>query len=158
MIPRDTKTSGNFAQAIPTVFRYFMLGLFVVFAGFATYFAEEAFFPEKSSFSRNSIEHSIDSDLIQMREQNSAIFFHQLKKVYLSDHRTEKVPIDWSKIFSKHFEEKNDSKQILQIDLFDSSDGKNPKERNLLVVQYSLLDESTKNKLWEISRTYELPK
>ena len=135
-----------------------MLAAFVFCAGIAIYFGEEIFFPEKSAFTRDSIEYSIDSDLIHLKEDKSVTFFHHLKKVYLSDHRLEKEPINWTKIFSNHFIETSDSKQILQIDLFDSFDGQDKTDTNLLIVQYSLIDETTKNKVWEFSRTYEVPK
>jgi hypothetical protein len=141
------------------VFRHLFLAIFVLSAGIATYFAEELFFPEKSAFPRDSVEYSIDSDLIHMKKEDPSVnFFHSLKKVYLSDHRIEKTPINWTKIFSNHFIETTDSKKILQIDLFDSADGKNKAEENLLILQYSLIDETTKNKLWELSKTYQIPK
>lgn len=138
--------------------RHLFLAIFVVAAGVATYFAEELIFPEKSSFPRDSVEYKIDSDLIQMREDPNLAFFRHLKKVYLSDHRTQKTNIEWSKIFSNHFSENPASNQSLQIDLFDSPSENPSKEEPLLIVQLSLVDDLTKNKLWELSRTYGIPK
>lgn len=138
--------------------RHLFLAIFVVAAGVATYFGEELIFPEKSSFPRDSVEYKIDSDLIQMREDPKVSFFRDLKKVYLSDHRIQKTKIDWSKIFSSHFSELPTSKQSLQIDLFDSVSENNSKDEPLLIVQFSLIDDLTKNKLWELSRTYSIPK
>ncbi len=158
MINSHYKPFELIAAALPLLFRYSMLAAFVLCAGIATYFAEEILFPEKSSFPRDSIEYRIDSDLIQMREDPKLAFFRRLKRVYLSDHRTEKKNINWSKIFSNHFAEVSDSNQSLQIDLFDSASEKNSKEEPLLIVQFSLVDDVSKNKIWELSRTYGIPK
>lgn len=139
------------------IFRYLILAIFVVSAGISIYFGEALLFPEKSSFPRDSIEYSIDTDLIQLKHEGKAGTFNNLKKVYLSDHRVQKHNIDWSKIFSNHFTESPDSNHTLQIDLFDSINEKTNKE-DLLIVQFSLIEDSTKNKIWEMSRTYPNPK
>lgn len=158
MINSHNKTFALIAAAFPLLFRYSMLAAFVLCAGIATYFVEEILFPEKSSFPRDSVEYRIDSDLIQMREDPKHAFFRRLKKVYLSDHRTEKTNINWSRIFSNHFVEVSDSNQSMQIDLFDAASEKNSKEEPLLIVQFSLVDDVSKNKIWELSRTYAIPK
>ncbi len=158
MINSHIKPYKLLANVFPFFFKYLMLAAFVLCAGVATYFAEELIFPDKSSFARDSVEYKIDSDLIQMRDDPNLAFFRRLKKVYLSDHRTQKTNINWSKIFSNHFSEIPDSNQSLQIDLFDSPSETNSKEEPLLIVQFSLVDDASKNKLWEMSRTYGIPK
>lgn len=134
--------------------RYLILAAFVISAGIATYFGEQLLFPLKSSFARDSIEYSIDSDLIQLKHDGKLDILKDLKKVYLNDHRLKKSHIDWNKIFSNHFTENSSSPNSLHIDLFDSTDEKTNKE-DLLIIQFSLINELTKNKLAEISRTYK---
>lgn len=140
------------------IFRVVFLILFVLFAGIATYFGEELIFPERGNFPKFSLESEIEFQLSQLNLVESDQPTFQFRKAYLRDHRVKKVEIDWNKIFSRYFYKNSQSKMNLEIDIFDSNEeAQKPTTTKNIIIQLSLVEDVSQNKIWESSFTVYQP-
>ena len=139
------------------VVRFFWLALFALFVAVASYLAEELVFPLRPSFSQGTIEWKIHQDLNTLKEQSALPKeFNQLHQVFLLDHRKKTLPLNWNEISKFHFEQRKNGQFDLQIEAFDEDGGN--KSSQLLILQFSLFDKNSKNKVWELSRSYKIQK
>ncbi len=135
--------------------KYLWLALFVLFVGIASYLAEELFFPPHLPFVSNSPEAIIHADFETLKKgKNIPPEIHNLKEIFFSDHRLKKTEINWEALSKLDFPKKKDGSYELQIEAFDATDETN-KDKALSIFQFSLFDKTSKNKIWEISRTFE---
>ena len=137
--------------------KYILLACFALLIGVASYLAEELFFPEGPPFKRGSIEFGISQDLKKLQENNQfPSAFSEIRQVFLSDHRFKKTELNWKRLSQLYFPQKADGKFDLQIEIFDSEleAMKNP-EDSMVILQMSLFDFQSKNKIMEISRSYK---
>jgi len=136
------------------ILKYLWLALFVLFVGIASYLAEELFFPVHMPFASNSPEAIIFSDFKELRNsKNLPIEILQVREVFFSDHRIQKTNINWEEMSKIYFPRKMNGAFELQIEAFDAPD-EGKVDGNLSIFQFSLFEKMTKNKVWELSRTY----
>ena len=108
--------------------------------------------PAISNFSKK-----VASDLIQARRQN---FFpkpiESLSQIQIATHTKNK---QWKqkilKSISLPFDKSSSGKYSLQIDAIESFV---PEAEAILILQFNIFEDATKNKLWENSRIYHLDK
>lgn len=138
--------------------RFLWLALFVFLVGIASYLAEELFFPLRPAVSQDSIEWKIHTDLKGLKEENLLPGeLQEVHQVFVSDRRQNGLPINWKEISKFHFKQKPTGLYDLQIEIFDTNfdnENRNTKEKNQYIFQFSLFDRKSKNKIWELSRTY----
>ena len=144
---------------LTSMLKYFVLACFALLIGVASYLAEDLFFPERPPFKRGSFESGVSQDLKKLQEDSQLPpVFSEIRQVFLSDHRLKKTDLNWKKLSQLYFPQKNDGKYDLQIEVFDSdtevTTEKSPKD-TLVVMQISLFDVRSKNKVSEISRSYK---
>lgn len=133
--------------------KYLWLALFVLFVGVASYFAEQIFFPHRNFFAPETPEALIYQDLKELQSAHELPKeLHQVREVFFSDHRLEKKNINWIELSKIFFSRTPEGAYDLQIEAFDAPD-EEKKSPNLSIFQFSLFDNS-KNKIWEMSRTY----
>ena len=136
--------------------KYLWLALFALFVGIASYFAEELFFPIRPSFSLESPEGIIYQDLRDLDSKKSLpLELQHVKEVFFSYHRLQKTNINWLEISKFYFPQKSTGKFDLQIEAFDTQDDEKSGKGHLSIFQFSLFDTASKNKIWEMSRTYK---
>lgn len=142
------------------MYKALVLFLFAAFVGIASYLIDEmgVNLPTRPL---DPVTESIKKDFAEI--QTTKEFppeFQQVHKVYVSDHRTKKVAIDWPQISTHHFPQKTDGLYDLQIEVFD--DGSVTMENgqvsgnSIMILQFSLMDLKSRNKILEISRSYKL--
>lgn len=138
--------------------RYIVLACFALLVSIASFLAEDLFFPASPPFTRGTIELEISKDLKKLREnQQFPPSLSDLKQVFISDHRFEKTELNWPKLSHLYFPQKLDGKYDLQIEVFDSeADETLVAEDALIILQMSLFDAKSKNKILEISRSYKI--
>lgn len=140
--------------------KYILLGIFTLFIGVASYLAEELYFPTPneaiSSFTEGTLERVIDQDFKKLASSNLLPNeISRIKTVYFSDHRSNPVQINWNELSMQHFPQRPQGKFDFQIEAFDSdSNEKNSSEGEVIILQFSLFDSESKNKVWELSRSY----
>lgn len=139
-------------------FRFFWLAVFAILIGIASYLAEELLFPTRT-FPSGTLESQIHEDFRKLQDQNQLP--HEMKslhEIFIQDQRNGKTAINWAQLSQYDFPKEPSGNFDLQIELIDASENskKSPKD-NFLVVQYSLFDKTSKNKIWELSRQYFYP-
>lgn len=140
--------------------KYVLLGIFSLFIGIASYLAEDLFFPipneNSSSFAEGTLERAIDQDFKNLEKSNLLPNeVARVKMVYFLDHRSNPIQIDWKELSNQHFPQRSQGKFDFQIEAFDSdSKESNSSESEVIILQYSLFDSASKNKIWELSRSY----
>ncbi len=136
--------------------KYVWLALFALFVGIASYLAEEIFFPIRPPFPPNSPELAIYHDLKDLQSKKSLpTELQQLSEVFISDHRINKTEVKWAEISKYFFHRKSDGTHELQIEAFDAPDNEKKENSTGFILQLSLFDKTTKNKIWELSRNYD---
>ncbi len=99
----------------------------------------------------------IDQDLIAAQQNN---FFpetiHSLSQIQITTHSQNKI---WKERIPKSihlpFDQSPDGKYSLQIDAIENF---TPDTEAILILQFNLFENMTKNKIWESSRIYHLDK
>jgi len=135
--------------------RFFWLALFVFFIGIASYMAEELFFPLRPSVPQGSIEWAIHQDLKRLKEENKIpLEIEKIHQVFVVDRRQKPTVMNLPEITKFHFPQKAKGLYDLQIEIFDTDPDKDSKESPGLIFQFSLFEKNSKNKIWELSRTY----
>lgn len=135
--------------------KYVWLALFALFVGMASYFAEELLFPTRSPFKASSSEELIYQDFKELNSKNNLPpELQQVSEVFFSDHRIQKMNINWLELSKLFFPQKPEGKYELQIEAFDATDDDVKEKKDLSIFQFSLFDKKTKNKIWELSRNY----
>jgi hypothetical protein len=135
--------------------KYLWLALFVLFVGIASYLAEELFFPPHLIFTPSSPEAIIHADFEALKKaKRIPPEIQSLKEIFFSDHRLKKTEINWEALSKLDFPKKKEGSYELQIEAFDAADETN-KDNALSIFQFSLFDKTSKNKIWEISRTFQ---
>ncbi len=138
--------------------RFIFLGLFVFFIGLATFLAEDIWFPasQRYQFSPGSLESQIQLDINKLTKNGhlpKAIF--ELEKVYILDQRKGKAQLNGKDLSSRVFKPNSNGNFELQIEIFDTQDSDPNSTANFPIVQFSLFDKKSKNKIWELSRQYK---
>jgi hypothetical protein len=135
--------------------KYVWLALFALFVGIASYLAEEIFFPIRPPFAQNSPEMAIYLDIKDLQSKKSLPSeIQNLNEVFISDHRLKKTDLNWVDIAKQFFHRKPKGAYDLQIEVFDAPDGEKKENASIFILQLSLFDKTSKNKIWELSRTY----
>jgi hypothetical protein len=118
-------------------------------------FTQSSFFPHfsldqvlHSPLRQLSLEESITQDLNTIKRKTIPNALLSLDQVYWLDHRFKKS-VDISKFFSRAFPITSSGKYSLQIDCFNG-------DISTIIVQMSFFEKKTGNKIYEISRTYQL--
>lgn len=152
------------------ILRFFWLALFVFFVGLASYLAEELFFPLRPSVPQGSLEWTVHQDFKKLKEESQLPpEFENVHQVFIADRRQEKTPINWPEVSKFHFKQKPDGLYDLHIEILETTDNqkntKNKSDRKRtasededadgLILQFSLFEVQSKNKIWELSRTYQ---
>lgn len=139
--------------------RYLWLFLFVLLIGIASYLAEEIFFPVRPSVPKNSIEWTIHLDFKKLNEEGQLPpELNQVRQIFTLDRRQQQAPINWQEVSKFHFPQKSDGIYDLQLEIFSTEDPNqkpDPNDPTGIIIQYSLFDTKTKNKIWELTRTYK---
>jgi len=119
----------------------------------SSYLFDEYFVAEKSSARRQSFERRVTDDFATLKSDKILPpELLELNEVFLTDHRTQQQAVKWDWLARKLFPKAKDGgKYDLQIAVFD--DTKDP----ITVLQLSLFEVSSKNKVWELSRSYASP-
>jgi hypothetical protein len=135
--------------------KYVWLALFALFVGIASYLAEEIFFPIRPPFTQNSPEMAIYLDIKDLQsKKNLPPEIQNINEVYISDHRLKKTDLNWVEITKHFFHRKPKGTYDLQIEAFDAPDSEKKETSSIFILQLSLFDKTTKNKIWELSRSY----
>jgi hypothetical protein len=138
--------------------RFFWLGVFAVLVGIASFLAEEVFFPFRA-FPSGTLEAQIHEDFKKLQDQS--LLPHEIKslhEVYILDDRIQRAPINWTQLSQYDFSKDPNGRFDLQIELFDAQENTKKAQKNdFVVIQYSLFDKASKNKIWELSRQYFYP-
>lgn len=138
------------------IIRFFWLALFVVLVAIASFLAEELFFPLKQPFQPGTLEMQIHEDFTQLKKDNQLPeTLKDVREVFVLDQRTEKQKNKWQELSQLHFPKSENGKYDLQIEVF-NNEGRDRKSitENLTILQLSLFEKDTKNKIWELGRTY----
>jgi hypothetical protein len=133
--------------------KYLNLLVFAALVAVSSYLFDEYFVAEKSASARASFEGRVTDDFITLKSDNILpAELLELNEVFLTDHRTNKLAVKWDWLARKLFPKAKDGgKYELQIAVFD--DTNDP----ITVLQLSLFEVASKNKVWELSRTYASP-
>lgn len=95
----------------------------------------------------------VRSDLERLAQENLLpLELQNLSEVSLTSHSERAKEWIVEQNFNNIFKQSKEGKYNLQIDLLEWSEG----EKNGAILQFNLLENSTKNKIWEISRSYDL--
>lgn len=137
--------------------RYLWLFLFVLFLGLASFLAEDLFFPRRPSFPQTSLEWTIFWDLKKLKEEKKLPeYLNDVRQIFIVDRRTQSNSLNWLEISKFLFPQKANGSYDLQIEIFEINNEKAPPKKRVLFCQMSLFEEKTKNKVWELSRSYNL--
>jgi hypothetical protein len=112
----------------------------------------------ESPFDRGTLEAGLHDDLINLSESgNLPTQFQEIKRVMILDHRPQKSKINWKKISQLHFTQNQAGKFDLNIDIFapeiETANHRSSDDK-LIFIQFSLMEMHTKNKIWELTRSY----
>lgn len=136
--------------------RFIWLAVFALFIGIASFLAEELLFP-KRVFPVGSFEAQIHDDFRRMREQKLLpAEMTKLHEVFVLDHRTQKSSLNWKDLSAHNFPNQPDGLYDLQIEVIDASSSPQDRDR-LQIIQFSLFDRKSRNKIWELNREYTPP-
>jgi hypothetical protein len=135
--------------------KYINLLVFAILVAASSYLFDQYLVAEIYADQKQSFEYLVLEDLNKLKaDKILPTELGSIREVFVADHRTRKFPIKWKKmvreIFPKASDEKN-AKYNLQITAFD--DTTDP----IMVLQMSLFDAGTENKIWELSRSYPTP-
>jgi hypothetical protein len=144
-------------------FRFFWLALFVIMGAIASFLAEETFFPLRAPFQKGSLEALVNDDLNQLEKTNQlSADLKNVNQVFIVDRREsdkdknkKEIVTNWPELSKIHFPQKKDGKYDLQIEVFtDQESNQKPSDSEMVILQFSLFEKDTKNKIWELSRSY----
>jgi len=150
------------------IIRFIVILIFAALVGVISYYAEELLSPNAPSFKKETLAYAVNEDLEKLRKSGEIPFGQDdLQRIYILDQR--KAALQNIIPAIKHqFTQNKNGKYLLQIEIFsDNNAGKDSKptttlqtssadqkEESLVIIQLSLFDAKTKNKIWELSRAY----
>lgn len=137
------------------MYKLLVLVLFALFVGIASYILDEMGIRlplQKLSAASETIQKDL-------KEIKATVSFppelQQIHQVFVSDHRTQKSEIDWLHLSTQYFPQKKDGLYDLQIEVFDDGTPTPENSDNLMILQFSLFELKSRNKVWEMSRSYK---
>jgi len=138
-------------------FRYLFLLLAIIGLASFSYYVEQLVFSHRNPFPLGTLEYKIERDLIDLEEgKQFPIETSRVEKIYLNNQSIRGKSLPWEKILA-FFPQRQNGAYFLQALVFDSiKDKSSTSEEKILILQLSLFDSKTKNKIWELSRSYQI--